>query len=162
MTPVTEEERRSVEDFLYEEARLADEHRYEEWLSLWTDDALYWVPAAGGRDTDPTRQASYIYDNRVRLQTRIGMLLSGEKFSQLPPSGLARVVSNIVVGGKDESGDVAVTAKFVLVESRREMLLWGGEVFYRLRPTDGSFGLVEKKVVLVNCAAPMRKISFIL
>jgi 3-phenylpropionate/cinnamic acid dioxygenase small subunit len=162
MTPVTDAERRAIEEFLYEEARLADEHRYEEWLALWTEDALYWVPAAGGRDTDPTRQASYIYDNRVRLQTRIGMLLSGEKFSQLPPSGLARVVSNIFVSGQEENGDIAVNAKFVLVESRREMLLWGGEIFYKLRPNQTSFGLVSKKVVLVNCAAPMRKIAFIL
>ena len=39
-TPVTAEEQRAVEQFLYEEARLADDHRYEEWLGLWTDDAL--------------------------------------------------------------------------------------------------------------------------
>jgi 3-phenylpropionate/cinnamic acid dioxygenase small subunit len=161
-TPVTPDEQRAVEQFLYEEARLADDHRYEEWLNLWADDALYWVPAAGGRDTDPMKQASYIYDNRIRLQTRIGMLMSGEKFSQLPQSGLARVVSNVFVEGKDDRGDLVTNAKFVLVESRREILLWGGEVFYKLRPENDTFKLVQKKIVLVNCAAPMRKIAFIL
>jgi 3-phenylpropionate/cinnamic acid dioxygenase small subunit len=156
------DEHRAIEEFLYEEARLADSHRYEEWLALWTDDALYWVPAAGGKDTDPLQQASYIYDNIVRLRTRVGMLMSGEKFSQLPPSGLVRVVSNIFVEGQDDNGDVAVNAKFILVESRRELLMWGGDIFYKLRPNSGTFKLVEKKVVLVNCTEPMRKMSFIL
>jgi 3-phenylpropionate/cinnamic acid dioxygenase small subunit len=162
LAPVSTDERRAVEDFLYEEARLADSHRYEEWLALWSDDALYWVPAAGGKDTDPMRQASYIYDNIVRLRTRLGMLISGEKFSQLPPSGLARVVSNIVVEGKDDNGDILTSAKFVLLESRRELIMWGGDLYYKLRPNGESFQLVEKKVVLVNHAEPMRKMSFIL
>jgi benzoate/toluate 1,2-dioxygenase subunit beta len=162
LAPVSTDEQRAIEQFLYEEARLADSHRYEEWLALWTDDALYWVPAAGGKDTDPTQQASYIYDNRVRLQTRLGMLISGEKFSQLPPSGLVRVISNIFVDGKDDNGDVLVNAKFILLESRREMIMWGGDTYYKLRPNGATFNLVEKKVVLVNCTEPMRKMAFIL
>ena len=46
---VSEADHRAVADFLYREARLADEARYAEWLELWTDDAVYWVPAT----TDP-------------------------------------------------------------------------------------------------------------
>ena len=34
---------RAVEDFLYREARLADEARYADWLALWTDDGVYEV-----------------------------------------------------------------------------------------------------------------------
>ena len=37
--------RTEVEDFLYREARLADENDYDGWEALWTDDAVYWVPA---------------------------------------------------------------------------------------------------------------------
>jgi benzoate/toluate 1,2-dioxygenase beta subunit len=163
MNPLTESDRRAVEDFLYEEARLADEHRYEEWEALWTDDAVYWVPAAGGKDTDPERQASYIYDNRVRLRTRVGMLRTGEKFSQLPKSGLVRTLSNIMVEGQDgDDGDIYTSANFILLESRREMIIWGGTTYYRLRPDSGSFKLVEKMIVLVNHKEPMRKMSFIL
>ena len=36
---------KAVVDFLYREARLADEARYAEWEALWTDDGVYWVPA---------------------------------------------------------------------------------------------------------------------
>jgi 3-phenylpropionate/cinnamic acid dioxygenase small subunit len=38
-------EHRQIVDFIYREARLMDEHRYDEWLALWTDDAVYWVPS---------------------------------------------------------------------------------------------------------------------
>ncbi len=39
--------------FLYLEARLVDEHRYKEWLSLWEESGtLYWVPC-NDDDIDP-------------------------------------------------------------------------------------------------------------
>ncbi len=41
-----------IAQFLYREARLADENDYDGWEALWTDDALYWVPS-GGADVDP-------------------------------------------------------------------------------------------------------------
>ena len=44
-----------IAQFLFREARLMDEHRYEEWLTLWADDGVYWVPC-GHEDTDPLRQ----------------------------------------------------------------------------------------------------------
>ena len=37
--------RQEGEDYLYREARLLDERRFEEWLALFTDDARYVVDA---------------------------------------------------------------------------------------------------------------------
>ena len=45
-------DRQAVEQFLYREARLMDESRYEEWEALWADDGVYWVPC-NDDDTDP-------------------------------------------------------------------------------------------------------------
>ncbi len=33
-----------IEEFLYHEAELLDERRYEEWLDLLTEDVRYWMP----------------------------------------------------------------------------------------------------------------------
>ncbi len=33
-------------------ARLQDEHQYQAWEKLWTEDGVYWVPA-NGVDIDP-------------------------------------------------------------------------------------------------------------
>jgi 3-phenylpropionate/cinnamic acid dioxygenase small subunit len=71
---VSEAERQAVVEFLYREARLADEARYAEWLALWTDDGVYWVPATTEPDPDPERQLSHVYDNRARVETRVKLL----------------------------------------------------------------------------------------
>ena len=47
---------RAVEQFIFREARLQDEHAYEEWEALWTDDGVYWVPY-GGDDLPSGREA---------------------------------------------------------------------------------------------------------
>jgi 3-phenylpropionate/cinnamic acid dioxygenase small subunit len=35
---------REIEDFLYTEAELLDERRFEEWLDLLGEDVRYWMP----------------------------------------------------------------------------------------------------------------------
>ena len=47
-------------DFVYREARLLDEMRYDEWLALFTEDGYYWMPAEW-RQTDPVLQPSPKY-----------------------------------------------------------------------------------------------------
>jgi len=76
----------AVAAFLYQEARLADEARYAEWLALWTDDGVYWVPATTDPGANPDRHLSHIYDNRTRLETRIKLLQTGVRYSQEPAS----------------------------------------------------------------------------
>jgi benzoate/toluate 1,2-dioxygenase subunit beta len=153
--------RREIVDFLYREAQLADEHKYADWEALWTDDGVYWVPV-DGNDTDPAKTVSFIYDNRVRLRTRIGMLLTGERHSQVPPSDLARVLSNVLVHEQVPGEDIKVTAAFVLIEYRREHIIWAGRVTYKLRPTDQGLKIALKKVVLVDSHDAIRKLGFIL
>src|SRR5260221_6494375 len=110
-------DRQQVEQFIYYEAQLADEHRYDEWLALWTEDARYWVPS--GRDEiDPQREISLIYDDRVRLQVRIARLKSGFAHAQEPKSRMRRVVSNIVIE-ETENGEILIQSNFLLVELRR-------------------------------------------
>ena len=64
---------REIEQFIYREARYADEHDYDAWEALWIDDALYWVPA-GGDLAEPETRMSVIYDNRSRIATRLNQL----------------------------------------------------------------------------------------
>ncbi len=161
VTEATELDLRSIEQFLYREARLADEHDYDAWEALWTDDAVYWVPV-GGDDTDPMRQLSVIHDNRNRIATRIKQLKTGRRHSQLPPSRLRRVISNVEVLGT-EGADTVVAANFVLVESReRGNELWAGRTTYRLRVVDGGIRLAAKKVVLVDNERVLPTLAFLI
>lgn len=161
MTAAAPPDVRVVEQFLYREARLADEHDYDGWEALWTDDGLYWVPA-GGDDIDPTTQMSIVYDNRNRISTRIKQLHTGRRHSQIPHSRLRRVVSNVEIVGA-EGADTVVEANFVLVESReRGKELWAGRYTYRLRVVDGSLRMAYKKVALVDNARVVPTMSFLI
>lgn len=160
-TPLDADLLREVEQFLYREARLADESRYREWEALWTDDAIYWVPA-GGDDPDPATRMSIIYDNRSRIATRIRQLETGKRHSQAPPSRLRRLVSNVEILGATESGDVLAGANFVIYESRpRGVAVWAGRAEYRLRRGRHGWRMAAKKVTLVDNDQPLGTLAFL-
>jgi benzoate/toluate 1,2-dioxygenase beta subunit len=167
MTAAVELDIRVVERFVFREARLADEHDYDGWEALWTDDGVYWVPA-NGDDIDPTRQMSVIHDNRRRIATRIKQLKTGRRHAQVPTSRLRRVVSNVEILGVEDGGDTVVGANFVLVESReRGTELWAGRYTYRLRPAQESTVEAElrmafKKVALVDNARVLPTLAFLI
>ena len=159
---VAELTRAEVEEFLYLEARLADESDYDGWEALWTDDAIYWVPA-GRADADPGTPVSVIYDNRSRIATRLNQLRTGKRYAQSPVSNLRRLISNVEVLGRTEAGDTEVGANFLLLESRaRGLQLWGGRTTYRVRRVDGVLRLAYKKVVLVNLDEPLPTLGFLI
>jgi benzoate/toluate 1,2-dioxygenase beta subunit len=154
-------DRAGIEAFLFAEARLQDEHRYDEWEALWEDDALYWVPA-GGDDIDPALSVSYIYDNRRRIAARIRQLKTGTRHSQTPASRLRRVISNVEIEALDNL-EIRVRANFLLTEARwGSIYTWAGSTRYRLRERDGAMRLVEKKVLLVNNADDITTMAFLI
>ena len=158
-------EHRTVVEFLYREARLADEARYAEWLALWTDDGVYWVPATTDPSADPQKHLSHIYDNRARLDTRVKLLQTGHRYSQEPASLMRRLISNIEVqaAGDDE---LVAGSNFVLAElaiqAKHEMHWWVGRTTHRLRRVDGDLRMSSKKVVLINAAEPLPNLSFLI
>lgn len=155
-----------VTQFLFKEARLADENDYDNWEALWTDDALYWVPA-GGADVDPHENVAFIFDNRNRISTRMKQVKTGKRYAQAPPSDLRRIVGNIeLLGGRrnaDDGIDLEVGANFLAYESRaRTNQLWGGRTTYRLRRVDGEIRLAYKKVVLVDNEKAIPTMAFLI
>ena len=162
---VPDAEYRAVVEFVYREARLADEARYAEWLALWTDDGVYWVPATTDPDADPQKHLSHIYDNRARLETRVKLLQTGHRYSQEPASLMRRLVSNIEAQPAGD-GELSVESNFVLAElaiqAKHEMHWWVGRTTHRLRRVDGDLRMSHKKVVLINAAEPLPNLSFLI
>lgn len=156
---------REVEQFLYREARLADENDYDGWEALWTDDALYWVPV-DGEGEHPLAAVSVIYDNRRRIATRLKQVRTGKRYAQAPPSNLRRIIGNVeLLGGRDSPAggvDLEVGANFLAFESRqRGNQLWGGRTTYRLRRDGDQIRLAYKKVVLVDNEHPLPTLGFL-
>jgi benzoate/toluate 1,2-dioxygenase subunit beta len=155
---------REVEQFLYREARFADEHRYDEWEALWTDDAIYWVPS-GADDIDPTTTMSVIFDNRSRIRTRIRQLHTGKRHAQTPVSRLRHLITNVeLVDSDDDSEDISVGANFLVFESReRGVTQWAGRTEWKLRRAeDNGLRIAYKKVMLVNNDRPLSTLAFLI
>ncbi len=162
---VSDAEYRAVVELLYREARLADEARYAEWLALWTEDGVYWVPATTDPAARPDQHLSHIYDNRARIDTRVKLLQTGHRYSQEPPSRMRRLLSNVEVTRSDD-GELVAESNFILaelsVQAGHEMHWWAGRTTHRLRRVDGHLRMSDKKVVLVNAAEPLPNLSFLI
>jgi 3-phenylpropionate/cinnamic acid dioxygenase small subunit len=159
--------RREIEEFLFYEARLADESRYDEWEALVTDDVHYWVPAGDSFDYDPASRLSYVNDNRSRLATRIRQLKTGLRHAQTPPSVMRRVISNVEILAADEpAGEYQVGANFVLYELARqatgELRIWPGRTTHRLRRVNGELRIAAKQVDLVIASQPIPNLTFLI
>ncbi len=139
---------------------------------MWTDDAVYWVPAGGDSATDPTTQVSVLFDNRSRIGTRVRQLKTGKRHSQSPNSSLCRLITNVELlgehaggppSGDAHEGDTVVGATMLAVESRdRGTTIWAGRCEYRLRRVDGGLRMSWKKVLLVDRDRPLNTLSFLI
>lgn len=153
-------ERHHVESFLFREARLMDSHHYDEWLALWSDDGLYWVPS-NEDDYDPMRHVSIVYDDHPRLEDRIERLKSATAHSQDPRSRLSRVISNVEIE-EAAGGELTVYSNFNLTELRRgQQDTFAGRTIHTLRPDNESFKIVRKKVLLVNNDEVIDNLTFL-
>lgn len=151
---------RAVEEFLYQEADLLDSRRYEEWLALYTEDAIYWIPQ--GDEPDHVHQVSIAYDDHRRLHERVLRLASGFAFSQDPPSRTCHVVGNVRVAGEID-GDLDVRSNLVLAEMRRGVQsVYAGQVSHQLVPTGGSFMVRRKTIRLINSDVPLSNLTFLI
>ena len=155
-------EQRAIERFLYHEARLMDNHRYDDWLALWAEDGqvTYWVPC-NGDDIDPKVNVSIIYDTRTQLRNRITRLRETLWLREQAPR-LSRVVSNIEVE-EETAAEVTVSSNFILAQlHRHNQYLWAGTSIHKLVFTGESFRIRSKKVLLLNNDEPMPNLMFLI
>lgn len=151
---------REAEEFIFREAELADDHRFDEWLALWTKDARYWVPC-NEEDVDPAKKISVIYDDWKKIDDRVFRLKGRHAHAQTPRSRLCRVVSNVRLAGFDREGGT-VTSRFVLAEVRRNAQhVWLAKQRHVLVRVDGEFRMKEKWVYLINNDTPMTNLAFL-
>lgn len=161
---VSEAERRALERFIFDEAQLADESRWEEWEGLLADDMHYWVPVNEADDADDL-DVSIINDNRSRLATRLRQLRTGTRHSQAPKSVMRRLLSNILVERLSQD-TYKVAANFVVYEyqnqSTMQLNVWPGRVIYGLRQAGDGYKMFLKKVHLVHATGAVPTMSFII
>ena len=95
--------KQEIEEFLYHEADLLDERRYEEWLALVADDVRYWMPMRrnvkfGEEAREFTRAGqdiNWFDEGKETLTRRVKQILTGIHWAEEPVSRISHMVSNI-------------------------------------------------------------------
>jgi ethylbenzene dioxygenase beta subunit len=152
---VTPELQLAVTRFVYLEARLLDERRFDEWLALWTPDGMYWMPRRPDQPS-PYDHISLMWEDAMLREVRVKRLLRPVVRIEQPPTRTARLVGNVMVDGRTAAGELVVTASFQLTEWRNVAQQRAGAVTYKLKEgaasgsTSAGFALHMKRVTLVD------------
>jgi ethylbenzene dioxygenase beta subunit len=160
-----------AEQLLYREARLLDERRYAEWLELFTEDGLYWLPIhANGGEADPRTAISIVHDDAERRGERVFRALETPVLDQNPPSRTVHLVSNVEVEPGEAGDGARVFCAQLIAEVRpggpaqvglNEPRSFAARCEYRLRREDGELRIALKKVALLESDQPIYNLTFI-
>jgi p-cumate 2,3-dioxygenase beta subunit len=142
--------RAEVEHFLFEEAELLDSWRLNEWVELFTEDAISHVPALDDPNRDPAQSVFLVADDLARIRSRVRQLTGGTAWAENPRSQTRRFITNVRVTSTD-GATVRATANFLVHRCRMERIsTFAGQYHYKLVRHDGSFKIAERKVILAQ------------
>ena len=152
-----------VTAFIYREARLLDEQRFDEWLDLFAPDGRYWMPLEY-RQTDRRLTASLMDEDLFLLRLRVERLKGNRTYSQKPKSRCHHVLQQPQLDIFDTDTDryVAWTAMHYLETRVDQQDLYAAWATHELTLIDGSLRIRMKRVDLVNCDAAFGSIQLFL
>lgn len=145
-----------AEEFLFREAGLLDDRRFDEWLGLLTDDVHYWMPI---RRTTQAREVdleftkpggmAFFDDDKEILTMRVQRLSVGRAWAEDPPSRTRRLVTNIRIDRVD-GDELTVLSNFQLYRTRlnSEEDSWIGRREDVLRRVDKTLMLARRHIYL--------------
>jgi 3-phenylpropionate/cinnamic acid dioxygenase small subunit len=153
----------ALADFVYHEARLIDEKRFDAWYELFTDDARYWMPLTRGQPNGET-YTSLLYEDKLLLKVRIERLRAPNAFSQQQPSFCQHILQHPAVEEVEAGANrYVVRTPFMYFETQLDtQLILAGVVFHHLTSDDGALRIRLKKIELVNCDAALPSIQLFL
>jgi 3-phenylpropionate/cinnamic acid dioxygenase small subunit len=163
-----------VAEFLYREAELLDERRYEEWLALLADDIRYWMPMRrnvkfGEGEREFTREGqdiAWFDEGKDTLTRRVRQIQTGIHWAEEPQSRIAHLVSNVQVVEASpslaEPQEVAVKCRFLIyrnrVETETDLLV--GKREDTLRRVGHDWQVARRKIILDQNVLLSKNLTF--
>jgi 3-phenylpropionate/cinnamic acid dioxygenase small subunit len=146
--------------FLFQEARHLDKHEWDAWVSMYREDAVYWLPA--WRDeyettTDPQTEVSLIFhDKRLGLEERIARIESRKSITALPLPRTLHQISNVELRAVS-SAHIETEATFAVhvydPRTAKEHTRFGRYEHVISKELD-TWRIAKKKIILVNDKVP--------
>lgn len=165
--------RQTAEEFLVHEAELIDHRRFEDWHELFTEDGTYSIPLSD--EGDPSRYASLVYDDPLRLEERVYHLSKVPFPSQSPRSRTLHHITNVRLRPSTDSSSpsrVLVVSNQLISEMRLgdfrqvglgEQRVLAAEVWHELEAVSPSdIKIASKTIRLLNRGAPIGNLTFLL
>ena len=148
-----------IEKFIYHEAALLDERRYEEWVDLFADDIHYFMPIRKNfmfgeehlENSDPAFEVSYFDEGKEVLEGRVRQLMTGVHWAEEPASRVRHIISNVRV--LDVQGDeVTASDNFFMWHNRLldEVNLFVGKRDHLLRRDPETGWKFVKRTILLD------------
>jgi 3-phenylpropionate/cinnamic acid dioxygenase small subunit len=142
--------------FYIREAWLLDERRFKEWLDLFTDDVLYFMPRRKNvhrreaeRELTPLGDLAILEEDKRYLEMRVARLDTGMAWAEDPPSRTRHLVGNLETTPL-ENGEVEARTAFFVYRSHLETdaQLLSGCREDRLRQVAGIWKVARRTIVL--------------
>ena len=156
--------RSDVEEFLYREAAMLDRWQLDQWLALYTEDAIYHVPTIGtAPEVGPENTLFYIADDRTRLRERVIRLQKKGAHVEWPRSRTRHLVTNVLIDERSDS-ELQVSAAFAVHRFKNAAAdVYVGSYRYRLAITAEGLRIREKRSMLdMDALRPHGRVSILL
>jgi 3-phenylpropionate/cinnamic acid dioxygenase small subunit len=143
-------------EFVYHEARLIDEKRFDEWYDLFAADGRYWMPLMRGQP-DGAGYTSLFDEDKLLLRIRIERLRNPRSYSQANPSWCQHILQAPRLEGRDAATGIAVMrTPFMYLEYQQDQQeTYAGVAWHHLKDVDGKIMIALKKIDLLNCEAAL-------
>ncbi len=146
--------KRDVAELIQWEATLLDRRRWEEWIDLYTEDAVYWVPSwANEEETtdDPDTQLNLIYlRNRGGLEDRVFRIESRDSYASMPLDRTVHVVGNIVIDSIDGEEITALANCLIHSYGKKGGMTRASLYDFVIRRVGDDLKIVRKKITFID------------
>ena len=141
-----------AEQFLYRQSELLDSKKWQDWIDLFTDDGIYWMPPEPSYKTWDGMPAIFAEDKNL-MTVRMNRVLHPDAWSQRPLWGTNHVVSNVVIE-KNSPGEIVVRSRFHMMELRRDDVRhFAGSYRHHLKKTGKGYCIKLQRVDMTNAQA---------
>lgn len=142
-------QRLDIERFLFWEAELLDQRRFDEWLELFTKDASYSVPN-DSEDIDPDQAGALILDDRDGIAARVRRFQHPAALTQVPAPRTRHFITNVSIRPGPEHEVVVTSNQLVYFTRRGRHAQYPGTWEHILQLVDGEWRIRRKKVYLIT------------
>jgi 3-phenylpropionate/cinnamic acid dioxygenase small subunit len=144
---------REVEQFLYRQSELLDNKQWQDYIDLFADDGVYWMPVTP-EQTEWEGSPSIFAEDKLMMEVRMGRVTHPTAWSQAPMWSTSHVIGNVVVESESQ-GEWHVRSRFHMMELRRDAVRhFGGTYRHTLVRVEGELRIKLQRVDMFNAQAP--------